>query len=104
MADRRKCRQMYAAAGRINAAAILLIYQKHKCSHAKGRVLRTLYGAKENEAFSNHGSNIIKERRIRIFFMNESDMIEFRMQERRGIPTGIEYYLNSIKREGVKDA
>ena len=28
-------------------------------------------------------------------------MIEFRMQERRGIPTGIEYYLNSIKREGV---
>ena len=25
--------------------------------------------------------------------MNESDMIEFRMQERRGIPTGIEYYL-----------
>ena len=34
--------------------------------------------------------------------MNESDMIEFRMQERRGIPTGIEYYLNSIKREGVK--
>ena len=41
---------------------------------------------------------------MRIFFMNESDMIEFRMQERRGIPTGIEYYLNSIKREGVKDA
>ena len=29
--------------------------------------------------------------------MNESDMIEFRMQERRGISAGIEYYSNSMK-------